>query len=56
MQQYLIGIAIRTMMENGVDSDNNTTHSPQMIRGLNRGTLLFLNDMLEGVPLTQAER
>lgn len=34
-------------MENGVDLDNNVTVDPHYIKGLNRGTLLFINELLD---------
>jgi hypothetical protein len=46
VQQYFIQIAIKLLMENGVDLDNNIDINPHAIKGLNRGVLLFINELL----------
>lgn len=42
-------------MENGVDMEDNTKRSAHIIKGLNRGVLLFANELLDiptQLPLT----
>ncbi len=46
VQQYLIQKAIQLLLENGVDLDNNGNTSSRMLKGLNRGVLLFLNELV----------
>ena len=46
MQQYFLQITLRLLMENGVDLENNISRDPALIKGLNRGVLLFINELL----------
>ena len=51
MQQYFIQVTLKLLMENGVDLDNNLNKDPALIKGLNRGVLLFINEVLNPEPL-----
>jgi hypothetical protein len=46
VKQYLFQISIQLLMENGVDEINNLKVDPALIKGLNRGVLLFVNELI----------
>ena len=51
MQQYFLQVTLKLLMENGVDLDNNISRDPALIKGLNRGVLLFINELMNPEPL-----
>ena len=51
MQQYFFQITLKLLIENGVDLENNISRDPSLIKGLNSGVLLFINELMNPEPL-----